>query len=76
MERPRVLIIEAQPYLAQFLTEELDGFHFVFASPSEASVALPIRPFELVVLATDVAADDLANIDAHCESQREGGSGR
>jgi CheY-like chemotaxis protein len=49
MERPRVLIIEAPPYLAQFLIEELDGFH-------------PIRPFELVVLSTEVGADDLAHI--------------
>jgi hypothetical protein len=51
-------------YVAQFLTEELGGYHFIFASPSEGLLVLRNRPMDFVWLDAAVSSGQRAAIQA------------
>jgi hypothetical protein len=56
------LVVEEQAFLSQFATAELDGFHLIFASPSEANRLLSVRHVDLLVLDASIPAEQKSEV--------------
>jgi DNA-binding response OmpR family regulator len=68
--RPRILAIEVEAHVRHFLTKELDGFHFILASPPDAVKNIQNRHIDLVLLDAEVITKQRSEILAEANTAK------